>query len=112
MKDSSNSSTAVIETLLRIGLEKEITTSSSVSIIEKKLPPDIRKDWAKLVSSDSSSVDKKDKFHSLLTFLLNQKRAIEYDSADLRKSAEQSVIHVYVAVKKLGEERAAKQCFK
>ena len=66
--------------LLRIGLEKEITTTSSVSIIEKKLPPDIRKDWAKLVSSDTSSVDKKDKFPSLLKFLLNQKRAIEYDN--------------------------------
>ncbi|KAJ7337869.1 hypothetical protein OS493_008027 [Desmophyllum pertusum] len=69
--------------LLRLGLEKEITTTSSVSIIEKKLPADIRRDWAKLVSSDTSSVDKKDKFPSLLKFLLNQKTAIEYDSADL-----------------------------
>ena len=89
--------------LLRIGLEKEITTTSSVSIIEKKLAPDIRKDWAKLVSSDTSSVDKKDKFPSLLKFLLNQKRAIEYDSADLRKSAQQSVNHVNAAVKDVGE---------
>lgn len=54
--------------LLRIGSEKEITTTSSVSIIEKRLSPDIRKDWAKLVSSDrdTSFVDKKDKFPSLL----------------------------------------------
>ena len=89
--------------LLRIGLEKEITTTSSVSIIEKKLPPDIRKDWAKLVSSDTSSVEKKDKFPSLLKFLLNQKRAIEYDSADLRKPAQQSVNHVNAAVKEVGE---------
>ena len=58
--------------LVRIGLEKEITTTSSVSIIDKRLPPDIRKDWAKLVSSDTSSVDEKDKFASLLKFLLNQ----------------------------------------
>lgn len=76
--------------LLRLGLEKEITTTSSVSIIEKKLPADIRRDWAKLVSSDTSSVDKKDKFPSLLKFLLNQKRAIEYDSADLRSSGSHS----------------------
>ncbi|CAB4029356.1 Hypothetical predicted protein [Paramuricea clavata] len=38
--------------LRRLGLEKEITTTSSVSIIEKKLPNDVRKEWAKLVSFD------------------------------------------------------------
>ena len=73
--------------LLRLGLEKEITTTSSVSIIEKRLPADIRREWARLVSSDSSSVDKKNKFPGLLKFLLNQKRAIEYDLSDLRVSA-------------------------
>ena len=72
--------------LLRLGLEKEITTTSSVSIIEKRLPADIRREWARLVSSDSSSVDKKNKFPGLLKFLLNQKRAIEYDLSDLRAS--------------------------
>ena len=89
--------------LLRIGLEREITTTSSVSIIEKRLPPNIRKDWAKLVSSDTSPVDKKDKFPSLLKFLLHQKRAIEYDSADLRKSAQQAINHASVVVKEIDE---------
>ena len=45
--------------LLRLGLEKEITTTSFVSIIEKRLPAEIRREWARLVSSDSSSVNKK-----------------------------------------------------
>ena len=76
--------------LKRLGLEREITTTSSVSKIEKKLPADIRRDWAKLVSSDTSSVDKTDKFPSLLKFLLNQKRAIEYDLAELRTSGSYS----------------------
>ena len=76
--------------LLRLGLEKEITTTSSVSIIEKRLPADIRREWARLVSSDSSSVDKKNKFPGLLKFLLNQKRAIEYDLSDLRASGSQA----------------------
>ena len=40
-------------------MEKEITTTSSVSIIEKRLPADNRREWARLVSSDPSSVDKK-----------------------------------------------------
>ncbi|KAJ7361986.1 hypothetical protein OS493_013072 [Desmophyllum pertusum] len=87
--------------LMRISLEKEITTTSS--IIEKRLPPDVRKDWAKLVSSNTSSVDKKDKFPSLLKFLLNQKRAIEYDSADLRKSVQQSVNHINTEVEEVDE---------
>ena len=89
--------------LVRIGLEKEITTTSSVSIIEKRLPPELRKDWVKLVSSDTSSVDKKDKFPSLLKFLLNQKRAIEYDSADLRKSAQQVINHASVVMEEIDE---------
>ena len=70
--------------LKRLGLEAEITTTSSVSIIERKLPMDIRREWAKTVSVDASMIDKMNKFPSLLRFLLNQKRAIEYDCAALR----------------------------
>ena len=60
--------------LLRLGLEKEITTTSSVSIFEKRLPADIRREWARLVSSDSSSVDKKYKFPGLLKFLRSTRK--------------------------------------
>ena len=72
--------------LLTLGQEKEITTTSSVSIIEKRLPADISREWTRLVSSDSSTVDKKNKFPGLLKFLFNQKRAIEYDLSHLRVS--------------------------
>jgi len=72
--------------LKRLGLEKEITTTSSVSIIERKLPNDAKREWAKLVSSEHSPVDKRDKFPSLLRFLLEQKQAIEYENAELRSS--------------------------
>ena len=70
--------------LKRLGLEREITTTSSVSIIERKLPANIKREWAKLVSADNTMVDKTDKFPSLLNFLLSQKRAIEYDTTELR----------------------------
>ena len=70
--------------LKRPGLEREITTTSSISIIERKLPANIKREWAKLVSTDNSTVDKTDKFPSLLSFLLTQKRAIEYDTIELR----------------------------
>ncbi|KAL9961368.1 hypothetical protein ACROYT_G030292 [Oculina patagonica] len=72
--------------LKRLGLEKEITTTSSVSIIERKLPNDVKREWAKLVSSEHSPVDKRDKFPSLLRFLLEQKQAKEYENAELRSS--------------------------
>ena len=72
--------------LKRLGLEKEITTTSSVSTIERKLPNDAKREWAKLVSSEHSPVDKRDKFPSLLRFLLEQKQAIEYENAELRSS--------------------------
>ena len=65
-------------------MEREITTTSSVSIIERKLPANIIREWAKLVSADNSMVDKTDKFPSLLSFLLSQKRATEYDTIELR----------------------------
>ena len=64
--------------LKRLGLEREIANTSSVSIIERKLPANIKREWAKLVSADISMVDKTDKFPSLLNFLLSQKRATEY----------------------------------
>ena len=70
--------------LTRLGLEAEITTTSSVSIIEKALSTDIRRKWAKMVSCHGSHIDKSKKFPSLLEFLQNQRSAIEYDSASLR----------------------------
>ena len=81
--------------LKRLGLESEITTASSVSIIEKKLPADIRRKWAEIVSADNSTVDKTNKFPSLLKFLRNQRGAIEYDTASLRVPAGpvKAVIH-------------------
>ena len=81
--------------LKRLSLESEITTTSSVSIIEKKLPADIRRKWAEIVSADNSTVDKANKFPSLLKFLRSQREAIEYDTASLRVPAGpvKAVIH-------------------
>ena len=59
-----------------------------MSVIEKKLPTDVKKEWAKFVSSVHSTFDKTDKFPSLLKFLLNQKRAIEYENAELRNDSQ------------------------
>ena len=66
--------------LKRLGLEAEITTTSSVSIIERKLPNDIKKEWSKIVCSSVQSVDKSNKFPVLLAFLLDQRKIIEYET--------------------------------
>ena len=90
--------------LKRLGLESEITTTSSVSIIEKKLPADIRRKWAEIVSADNSTVDKANKFPSLLKFLRSQRGAIEYDTASLRVPAGpvKAVIHHTTAKEEIG----------
>ena len=81
--------------LKRLGLESEITTTSFVSIIEKKLPADIRRKWAEMMSADNSTVDKANKFPSLLKFLRSQLGAIEYVTASPRVPAGpvKAVIH-------------------
>ena len=71
----------------RLGLEKEITTTSSLSLIEKKLPTDVKKERAKLASSGHSTLDKMNKFPSFLKFFLNQKQAIEYENAELQNDS-------------------------
>ena len=58
---------------------------------------DIRREWAQSVSSDASMVDKMNKFPSHLRFLLNQKRAIEYDCAPLRAYNSNTVMSKAVA---------------
>lgn len=73
--------------LKRLGQEKKITTTISVSVIEKKLPTDVKKEWAKFVSSDHSTANKTNKFPSLLKFLLTKKQAIEYENAELRNDS-------------------------
>ena len=70
--------------LERLKFEREMSNSTVVSLIEDKLPRDIRKSWALEVSKVDSKVKDDDKFPSLLEFLLEQKRAIEYDTHDLR----------------------------
>ena len=74
--------------LKRLGLEAEITTTSSVSIIERKLPNDIKKEWSKIVCSSVEPVDKSNKFPALLTSLLNQRKIIEYETSDLRATSQ------------------------
>ena len=73
--------------LVRLGLETEITTISFISIIEKALLTDIRRNWAETVSCPNSIVEKSNKFPSLVEYLQNKTSAIEYDNDNLRASS-------------------------
>ena len=70
--------------LVRIGMEREISNSHAVSLVEEKMPERIAWEWAKEVSRRNSAVDERNKFPHLLDFLLEQRRIIEYSSSDLR----------------------------
>ena len=69
--------------LLRVGIEREISNTSTVRIIEVKLPKDIRREWSREVNRTDSKVEESNKFPYLLNFLLEQKRIIEYESMSL-----------------------------
>ena len=70
--------------LRRLGMEREISNTAVVSMIEAKLPEDTRRKWAEKICSDKSEVNKKDKFPQLLKFLQETKRTLKYMNADLR----------------------------
>ena len=70
--------------LKNLNMEKEISNTTIVSIIEMKLPEDVRRKWAERVSMDDSPVDKADKFPHLLKYLIEVRRTMKYLSADLR----------------------------
>ena len=59
--------------LLRVGIEQEISNTSTVSIIEEKLPKDIRREWSREVNRTNSKVEESSNFPYLLNFLSEQK---------------------------------------
>ena len=67
-------------------LDKEMSHNAVVSMIEEKLPKDIGLEWVKEVAKTGSSVKDDNKFPFLLKFLLEQRRIIEFQSADLRNT--------------------------
>ena len=59
--------------LLRLGIEQEMSNTSTVSIIEEKLPKDIRREWSREVNRTNSKVEESNQFPYILNFLLEQK---------------------------------------
>ena len=70
--------------LARINMESEISNSGTVSLIEERLPRDIKREWSREVNRSTSKVEQKNKFPYLLQFLQEQRKIIEYESSELR----------------------------
>lgn len=67
-----------------MNLEHELSNATVISLLEEKLPKNIRRDWSKMVNETDNKIDDTNRFPAFLDFLLEQKRIIEYESADIR----------------------------
>ena len=76
--------------LVRIGSETEMSNSFMISMIEKKLPEQMRIEWVKLVA-EQGVTDSQVVFQLLMDFLAKWRKIIEYDAASIRKTSEKKI---------------------
>ena len=70
--------------LVLLGLESEISNSTIVSVIEQRMPQEIKKEWIKVATGEERDKISKNKFSSLLKLLLQFRERIEYELSDIR----------------------------
>ena len=72
--------------LALLGLESEISNSTIVSVIEQRMPREIKKECIKVVTGEEHDKISKNKFPFLLKLLLQFRERIEYELLDIRGS--------------------------
>ena len=87
-----------------MGLEREISNSTIVSMIEERLPEAIEKEWIKTVTNKLQPEIIKDKFPALLDLLLAFRERKEYKFSDLR-SGSSEMGHTFLASRGIKEEK-------
>ena len=95
--------------LKSMGLEREISNSTIVSMIEERLPEAIEKEWIKTVTNTLQPEIVKDKFPALLDLLLAFRERIEYKFSDLR-SGSSEMGHTLLASRGIKEEKHVAGC--
>ena len=75
---------ACYQDLKMIRYENEFTNTTVTSLIESKLPKDVRREWAKEIDKRDTTVTDENKFERLLEFLKELRRIVEYDLSDVR----------------------------
>ena len=76
--------------LTRIGAAEEMSNSTIIAMVEKKLPEEIRMDWIKTVAPKSEERSG-DKFNRLMVFLKGWRQILEYDDSAIRRVPEKKV---------------------
>ena len=66
--------------LSMIGVEREISNSGCVSLIEQNLPRTVKREWSRFVNSKNELLMSSDIFSVLLKFLQDQRNIIEYET--------------------------------
>ena len=90
--------------LRSMGLEKEISNSTIISIIEERLPEAVEREWIKFVTDKLQPEIVRDKFPALLDLLLRVRERIEYKFCDLR-SGSSEIGHTLLTKEKIKEEK-------
>ena len=85
--DLINTVEKAYQDLRKIHLEHEMFNSYIISMIEKKLPEEMRTDWVKSIAEDKK-VDSEIVFIKLMKFLDKWRNIIEYDESAIRKAPE------------------------
>ena len=91
--------------LNRLGLEQEMSNSYIISLIEKKLPEEMRMEWIKLVA-EKGEIDSVVVFKMLMKFLRKWRNIIEYDDSAIRKAPEKKVASAHHAAPRKTREKS------
>ena len=86
--------------LKRINFEKEMSNSTTVSMLEAIVPRTIRREWSWEVNRKDSRINDTNQFKNWLDFLLEQKQILEHKAADLHKGSDSTTSKCYCWIHK------------
>ena len=97
--------------LTRMGRSNEMQNGTILSIIERKLPEEIRSEWIKIIAEREGDDDSEEKFELIFKLLQTWKIRLEYDSALIRKIPERKSVtnHAYATTPKERTKKAEKE---
>ena len=94
--------------LERMNCESEMKNGTIISMIERKLPADIRSEWLKIIA-EKKDTESDEKFSLLMQLLKRSRCIIEYDQAEIRKSTEKKGVTHHTTTK--GVKSTTERCW-
>jgi hypothetical protein len=96
--------------LSRMGKESEMKNGTIISMIEKKLPEEIRYEWLQTIAENTEG-DANEKFSLLLRLLRKFKTMIEYDQASIRRPADKRSVANFASGASQGRKNEKNTCW-